>query len=397
MTAPQSSVLKLGRVDRAANIPAEQWNACANPEHRDFNPFLDHAFFCAVENSGSAAPETGWTPCHLTVSDGDRLQALLPLYLKTHSQGEYIFDHMWADAFQRAGGAYYPKLLSAVPFTPATGARLLTASADPETEKAHAQLLLRGAENLVAANNLSSFHLNFIPEATWALLGEENYLLRKDQQFHWLNEGFDSFDNFLDALSSRKRKNLKKERSRALENGISIESLTGDDITSEHWDAFYNFYIDTGMRKWGQPYLTRGFFDQIHENFRQHTLLIMAKRNNRYIAGALNFIGSNTLYGRNWGCIEDHPFLHFEVCYYQAIDFAIERSLKRVEAGAQGAHKIARGYLPCPTYSAHYVAHPGFREALDNYLNNERQHVDNDIAILREYTPFKKETEHGTQ
>jgi predicted N-acyltransferase len=394
MSSPQSSGLKLGRVDRAADIAADVWNACANPSHRDFNPFLQHAFFCAAENSGSATPETGWTPCHLTLSENDKITAILPLYLKTHSQGEYIFDHMWADAFERAGGSYYPKLLSAVPFTPATGARLLTSAADDAGETRQAKALLRGAEQMLKANNLSSLHLNFVPEASWKMLGGENYLLRKDQQFHWLNDGFESFDAFLDALSSRKRKNLKKERARAIENGIAIEWFSGDDICPTHWDAFFEFYIDTGMRKWGRPYLTRKFFDLIHESMRQDILLILAKRNGRYIAGALNFIGSTTLYGRNWGCIEDHPFLHFELCYYQAVEFAISRGLHRVEAGAQGAHKIARGYLPCPTYSAHYVTHDGFREALAQYLSNERAHVDNDIEILNQYTPFKKETDH---
>ncbi len=396
MSPPQSSVLKLGRVDRAADIASEHWDACANPSHRDFNPFLRHAFFCAVENSGSAIPETGWTPCHLTLSENDTIKAILPLYLKTHSQGEYIFDHMWADAFERAGGAYYPKLLSAVPFTPATGARLLTSASDSATEAAQAKALLRGAEQMLQANNLSSLHLNFIPEASWNMLGDEDYLLRKDQQFHWLNDGFGTFEDFLDALSSRKRKNLKKERARAIENGITIDWLSGDDIRPEHWDAFFEFYMDTGMRKWGRPYLTREFFDLIQANMRQDILLIMGKRDGRYIAGALNFIGGTTLYGRNWGCTEDHPFLHFEICYYQAIEFAIARGLNRVEAGAQGAHKIARGYLPCPTYSAHYVSHAGFREALAQYLRNERAHVDSDIEILNQYTPFKKETEHET-
>jgi len=377
------------RLDAARDLTAEEWNQCANPAHRLYNPFLDHSFFCAVEESGSASPKTGWQACHLVLMQDTHAVAIFPLYLKSHSQGEYIFDHIWADAFHRAGGNYYPKLLSATPFTPATGSRLLTSALDPALAAIQARALLRAAENLLIQNGISSLHINFIPQETWTFLGEENYLLRKDQQFHWENNDYRCFDDFLGALASRKRKNIKKERAKALENGITIEWLTGDQLTESHWDAFFAFYLDTGQRKWGTPYLTRAFFSQVQETMRDQILLVMAKRDGKFIAGALNFIGGDTLFGRNWGCLEDHPFLHFEICYYQAIDFAIDRGLKFVEAGAQGTHKIARGYAPRTTYSAHYIAHEGLREAIDHYLAEERQYIENDIKVLSQYTPFK--------
>lgn len=382
---------KVVKLARAADIEASAWNSCANPHHQPYNPFLDHAFFVAAEESGAASAETGWMPCHLTLQGSDETYAILPLYLKSHSQGEYVFDHGWADAFDRAGGQYYPKLLSAVPFTPATGHRLLIASTDQIRRADCARALLRAAEMLVTQYNLSSLHVNFLPKLQWHFLGDEGYLLRKDQQFHWQNDGYSRFDDFLDALSSRKRKAVRKERQRALENGITVECLTGPALQAQHWDMFYSFYMDTGMRKYGRPYLNRAFFSALHDTMGDHVLLIMAKREGRYIAGALNFIGEDTLFGRNWGCLEDHPFLHFEVCYYQAIDFAIAHGLKRVEAGAQGAHKIARGYLPCPTYSAHYIAHEGLRQAVKTYLDSERDYVDGDITALSQYTPFKRD------
>lgn len=376
-------------VSRLADYDAAQWNACAHPADTPYNPFLSHAFLMALEESGSASADTGWLPQHLVVETpaGDSLGAM-PLYLKSHSQGEYIFDYGWADAFHRAGGRYYPKLLSAVPFTPATGPRLLIR--DPARADAITRALVGGALTLSERLEASSLHINFLPEAQWAALGELNFLQRTDQQFHWVNDGYESFDAFLAALASRKRKNLKKERARAVENGIEIEQITGADLTDEHWDKFFEFYIDTGHRKWGTPYLTRAFFDQIGTSMADDILLIMAKRDGHYIAGALNFIGGNTLFGRNWGCIEDHPFLHFEVCYYQAIDFAIKRGLHCVEAGAQGAHKLARGYAPKRTHSAHHIAHEGLRNAVADYLESERQYVDNDISALDRHTPFKK-------
>ena len=383
-------IFKMRRLLAAKDLSADQWNKCANPVHRPYNPFLDHAFFSAVEESGSACQETGWRAHHLVLTENDIAVAIFPLYLKSHSQGEYIFDHIWADAFHRAGGDYYPKLLSATPFTPATGERLLTSAIDPTHAAEQARALLRASESILVQNNISSLHINFIPEDTWHFLGEEGYLLRKDQQFHWENNQYGSFEDFLNALASRKRKNIKKERAKALENGITVEWLTGETLTNEHWDAFYAFYLDTGHRKWGTPYLTRAFFTHIQETMREQTLLVMAKRDGRYIAGALNFIGGDTLFGRNWGCLEDHPFLHFELCYYQAIDFAIDRGLKFVEAGAQGTHKIARGYAPRTTYSAHFITHEGLREAIARYLDEERQYIDNDIKVLSQYTPFKK-------
>jgi predicted N-acyltransferase len=376
-------IADLSTIDPAA------WDACANPPAQPANPFVKHAFLTALEKSGSATADTGWMGQHLALEDSqNQVLGVMPLYLKNHSQGEYVFDYGWADAFHRAGGEYYPKLLSAIPFTPATGRRLLVPPGPDQA--AHETALLAGALTLMDKLQSSSLHLNFLPEAEWDFLGEKGFLQRTDQQFHWHNDDYPSFEAFLDALASRKRKNLKKERAKALENGITIERLTGDDLTDAHWDDFFHFYLDTGQRKWGTPYLTRSFFAHIQETMRDDVMLVMATRDGRYIAGALNFIGGDTLYGRNWGCIEDHPFLHFEVCYYQAIDFAIERKLARVEAGAQGVHKLARGYAPHRTHSAHFIAHEGLREAVANYLESERQYIDNDIDQLSQHMPFKK-------
>ncbi|HAT08591.1 MAG TPA: GNAT family N-acetyltransferase, partial [Rhodobiaceae bacterium] len=307
-------------------VAAEDWDACANPDSQVYNPFLRHAFLLALEESGSAVSETGWLSQHLVLEDSnDRVQAVMPLYLKNHSQGEYIFDYGWADAFHRAGGNYYPKLLCAVPFTPAGGRRLL--ARDGPNAAGYETSLLAGSLTLLDKLQSSSLHINFLTEDSWATLGQQGFLQRTDQQFHWMNDGYASFDDFLGELASRKRKNLRKERTKALENGIEVEWLTGNDLSESHWDAFFHFYMDTGQRKWGTPYLTRSFFSMINETMQDDILLVMAKRNGDYIAGALNFIGGDTLFGRNWGCIEDHPFLHFELCYYQAIDFAIERGL----------------------------------------------------------------------
>ncbi|MEN6544324.1 GNAT family N-acetyltransferase [Parvibaculum sp.] len=372
----------LGAVDPAA------WDACANPVGEPFNPFVSHAFLSALEDSGSATRRTGWAPYHLLLEDGcGGLAGAMPMYLKSHSRGEYVFDHGWADAYQRAGGNYYPKLQVSVPFTPATGPRLLTPSG-PGREAAEDQLLA-GAIEVARRMGVSSIHWTFLPERQWKRLGAQDCLQRTDQQFHWHNRGYKTFDDFLADLSSRKRKMIRKERERAVENGVEIEWVTGADLTEDHWDAFYAFYMDTGSRKWGSPYLTREFFSLINERMPEDTLLVMAKRAGRYVAGALNFIGGDVLFGRNWGAIEHHPFLHFECCYYQAIDFAIARGLSRVEAGAQGEHKLARGYLPSKTYSAHWIANAAFREAVAEYLERERIYVDRDVEALGEYSPFR--------
>lgn len=366
-------------------ISAAQWNACANPPNLPRNPFLTHEFFHALEASGSATRTTGWQPFHVALEEGGELLGVVPMYLKGHSQGEYVFDHAWADAWHRAGGRYYPKLQASVPFTPATGRRLLARDDSPATQRA----LLDACAQVAEQTEVSSLHITFMPEAEWRLAGELGYLQRMDQQFHWCNPGYAAFEEFLADLASKKRKNLKRERRDALAGGIEIDWVTGSGLEDSHWDAFYRFYLDTGSRKWGSPYLTRRFFSLIHETMADDVLLILCRRDGRYIAGALNFIGGDTLYGRNWGCIEDHPFLHFETCYYQAIDFAIDRGLKKVEAGAQGSHKIARGYLPTPTYSAHWLGDSGFRQAVDEYLQREREHVRSEIAYLEEHGPFR--------
>jgi hypothetical protein len=316
------------------------------------------------------------------------LAGVMPLYLKSHSRGEYVFDYGWADAFERAGGQYYPKLQACVPFTPVTGRRVLAREA-PDRETIEA-MLVGGARELVRLREISSLHLTFLTEGEWQRYGEAPFLRRTDRQFHWLNQGFSSFDDFLGALASRKRKALKKERREAVADSITIEQLTGTDIAEKHWDAFFAFYQDTGSRKWGSPYLNRRFFSLIGERMRDEVLLIMCKRAGRMIAGALNFIGGDTLYGRYWGCLENHPFLHFETCYYQAIDFAIARSLDRVEAGAQGEHKLARGYVPQITYSLHYLVHQGLRRAVAHYLEQEREAVKEEADYLAEQAPFKK-------
>ena len=381
--------LSLRTVSSLSDIDPDAWNAVANPASEAHVPFLSWEFLEALESSGAATPHTGWSPLHLIIeNDANELVAAMPLYGKTHSQGEYVFDHSWADAYMRAGGAYYPKLLSAVPFTPATGRRRLVrdGEADPEGLK---NALLAGAVQIARDNELSSLHLNFLPEAEFVEMGDAGLLQRTDQQFHFINNGYASFDDFLAELSSAKRKNLRKERQRA-QDGLRIKWLTGADLTSEHWDIFFDFYMDTGSRKWGSPYLNRLTFELLHERLADQILLVLAYDDDRPIAGALNFIGSQTLYGRYWGRVEDRPFLHFELCYYQAIDFAIQHGLKRVEAGAQGGHKLARGYEPVTTYSAHWVAHDGLRYALEDYLAQERAAVSEELTYLKTRTPFKK-------
>ena len=354
-----------------------------------YNPFVSHAFLSALEDSGCATPKTGWQPQHLRLEapDGTLLGAAF-CYLKSHSQGEYVFDHGWADAFERAGGRYYPKLQASVPFTPATGPRLLVRGGLETAAVRHA--LAEGLKALTSQLGVSSAHVTFAPEEEAGLLERNGFLRRTDQQFHFFNEGYRHYEDFLESLASRKRKALRKERRVALENGIGIDWLTGKDLTETVWDDFFSFYMDTGGRKWGRPYLNRKFYSLIGERMADDILLVMARRGGRYIAGAINFIGSDTLYGRHWGCVEDHPFLHFEVCYHQAIDFAIARGLKTVEAGAQGEHKLARGYMPVTTHSAHYIAHPGLRRAVDDYLARERRDVAAAGEYLAEHGPFRR-------
>ncbi|HVX74991.1 MAG TPA: GNAT family N-acetyltransferase [Bradyrhizobium sp.] len=411
-----SSEIILEAVPSVSDIAAEDWNACANPRPdpdsidrldtlalpsalngscagsgASYNPFVSHAFFSALEKSGSATAKTGWGPRHLLAKVDGRIVGIVPCYLKSHSQGEYVFDRGWADAYERAGGRYYPKLQASVPFTPATGPRLLIRD-DVDTDLI-GSALASGLVALCEASNASSVHVTFAREAEQKFLSEHEFLERTDQQFHWQNQGFGSFEDFLATLNSRHRKSIKRERREAVAAGITIHWLTGSDITEDAWDAFFEFYMETGSRKWGRPYLTRSFFSLIGESMAKDVLLVMAKRNGRWIAGAINFIGSDTLFGRNWGAIEHHPFLHFEVCYYQAIDFAIQHRLKTVEAGAQGEHKIARGYLPQTTYSSHYIADPGLRHAIADYLKCERAYVAEAGRELTEYGPFRKTDE----
>ena len=375
------------------DVPASQWDACANPaeqagDEEPHNPFLSHAFLRALEVSGSVGRRTGWMPAYALVEEGERIVAAAPSYLKNHSQGEYVFDHGWADAFERAGGSYYPKLQVSVPFTPVTGRRLLVRSdAEPKIR----ETLVAGLNALCRQLDASSVHVTFPTRADWETFGAAKYLQRTGQQFHWINEGYATFDDFLAALASRKRKAIRRERKDAVANGIDIVPMTGSDLREEHWDAFFKFYMDTGSRKWGRPYLTRAFFSELGANMPDRVLLIMARRDGRWIAGALNLIGDHALYGRNWGAIEEHPFLHFEVCYYAAIEWAIARGLRRVEAGAQGEHKLARGYRPVETYSAHHFDDPRMRRAVADFLDHERRHVDATISMYEDHVPFRKD------
>ncbi len=381
------------RVANSINeIESNIWDDCASSDGT-FNPFLSHRFLSALEDSGSAVAETGWQPFHTVVeTEEGQILGVMPMYLKGHSQGEYVFDHSWADAWHRAGGSYYPKLQSCVPFTPASGRRLLPA---PNSNSEVEALMLHGGTSVAKEAGVSSLHFTFLTEQQWLKARAAGFLTRIDQQYHWHNANYSTFDDFLGDLSSKKRKNLKRERRDAVAADIKVEWVTGTDIKEHHWDAFYRFYMDTGGRKWGRPYLTREFFSLIGERLADETLLILCNRGGRHIAGALNFIGSDTLFGRNWGCIEDHRFLHFETCYYQAIEFAISRGLKRVEAGAQGAHKAARGYLPCATYSAHWIADPGFRDAVRRYLDEEQRYVAEEISFNEQHTPFRADIDIG--
>jgi predicted N-acyltransferase len=376
---PESRVtLRVG--DGVASFDAAAWDTCAG----DANPFVSHAFLSALEDSGSAVAHTGWQPLPIAFDEADgTLAGVAPAYAKSHSQGEYVFDHSWADAWERAGGRYYPKLVIASPFSPVPGPRLLARS--PEAARA----LIAGAEALVDRHNMSGAHANFVADDQLDLFRDAGWLIREGTQFHWANRDYGSFDDFLGDLASRKRKAIRKERAAAVE-GLQIVHLSGNDLTEKHWDAFWYFYQDTGSRKWGRPYLTRSFFSMLGERMADKVLLMLALRDGKPIAGALNLIGADTLYGRYWGCREDVPFLHFELCYYQAIDAAIARGLTRVEAGAQGEHKLARGYVPVPTWSAHYIPDAGFRSAIADFVARERRAVEDNMAFLGEMTPFKK-------
>jgi len=408
--------LRIRVVPAIRDIPSAAWDACANPGEaapaaegpplaaeaeapcpatksahstEAYNPFISHAFLHALEASSSATARTGWQPQHLVAEGADgSVVGVLPCYLKSHSRGEYVFDRGWAEAYEHAGGAYYPKLQVSVPFTPATGRRLLTRPG-PGADDVRAGLAA-GLVELCRLREASSAHVTFAPIEECQLLGERGFLRRTDQQFHWHNGGYPTFDDFLAALASRKRKAIKRERREAVCAGIEIAWLTGADLTESVWDAFFAFYMETGSRKWGRPYLTRAFYSLVGEAMGEKIALVMAKRAGRYIAGAINFIGSDALYGRHWGAIEHHPFLHFELCYYQAIEFAIRRGLKRVEAGAQGEHKLARGYMPVTTHSAHHIADSGLRRAIADYLKRERAYVAMAGQELSQAAPFRK-------
>lgn len=400
-----SGELRIIAVNAIGEVSAAAWDACANPaadigcpvggaaqtsaEEIPHNPFLSHAFLSALEGSKSVGARAGWHVQHMLVQAADgTLMAAAPCYLKGHSRGEYVFDQGWAEAYAHAGGNYYPKLQVAVPFTPATGRRLLVR---PGARKGDARRALAGGLiELCRIDGASGVHVTFATEAEYRFLGELGFLQRTDQQFHWENAGYGSFEDFLVALSSRKRKTIRRERQDALKNGIDVHWLTGSDLTEDVWDHFFAFYMETGSRKWGRPYLTRPFFSLIGETMRDRILLVLAKRAGRWIAGAINFIGSETLFGRHWGAVEHHPFLHFELCYYQAIDFAIAHKLARVEAGAQGEHKIARGYMPTTTYSAHYIADPALRRGIADYLKRERAYVAAMGSELAAGSPFRQ-------
>lgn len=371
-----------------ASIPAAVWNSLVpSTDGVPDNPFLDHAFFRALEESGCATGKTGWQPQHILLTDdGDNPVGLLPLFAKTHSMGEYVFDHGWANALERAGGHYYPKLQGSVPFTPATASKLLVPSGSLEAQVA----LLQTAQQLAGRLDASSVHLTFVPEAESELAGSMDWLRRMDTQFHWHNQGFSSFEEFLETLSSRKRKTIRRERRDALAEGLTVRWLSGSDLTEAHWDAFYAFYEDTGARKWGRPYLNRTFFSLLGQYMADRVVLMLAYDGDTAIAGAINFRGKDRLYGRNWGAVREVPFLHFEVCYYQAIDYAIAHKLAVVEAGAQGEHKLARGYEPVTTHSVHWIAHPGLRRAVADYLEDERPAVEREQALLENFTPFRK-------
>ena len=374
-----------------SEIDAAQWDGVANPDPATYDPFVSHAFLMALEESGSICADTGWLPQHLLMHDEDgKLTAAMPCYIKSHSMGEFVFDHSWAEAYERAGQDYYPKVLSAVPVSPVPGRRFLVGSGTNADQLQ--QTLTAAAIELTRRYQASSLHVTFLNDEQTERASAQGLLKRTAHQYHWSNNGYAAWDDFLATLASRKRKNLKRERRDALAGGITVEWLTGADLTEAHWDAFFSFYIDTGNRKWGSPYLNRKFFSLLGRTMAKDCLLVMAKREGRYIAGAMNVIGGEALYGRYWGCIEQHPFLHFELCYYQAIDFAISRGLKRVEAGAGGEHKLVRGYEPMATHSVHWIADPRFRKAIADFLVREQSYVERQGEAMAEMTPFKKGT-----
>ena len=412
------TVVRIRLVQSIAEVPATGWNDLAaascfhfggNPQEdisnvtdenyafsprstrgKLLNPFISHEFLCALETSNSVGGRTGWLPRHMVAETAEgKIVGTAPCYIKSHSRGEYVFDHGWAEAFERAGGDYYPKLQVAVPFTPASGPRLLVGPGP--SGDAVRRTLAEGLVSITEQNGLSSAHVTFLPEDEWRFLGERGFLQRTDQQFHWDNAGYATFEDFLAVLTSRKRKAIRRERKDALAPSIEVHWLTGSDLTEAIWDAFFAFYMDTGSRKWGSPYLTRSFFSLVGQTMRDSIVLMMAKRAGRWIAGAINFTGGGIIYGRNWGAIERHPFLHFELCYYQAIDYAIANKLKRVEAGAQGEHKLTRGYLPTKTYSAHYIANPALRQAVADYLSREQAYVEAAQEELAAAAPFRKD------
>ncbi len=388
---PETNDLIIEAVHSLDDIDREVWDACAGTD----NPFVCYDFLHALEASGSATPETGWLGSHIMLrrQSTDQVLGVAPLYIKNHSYGEYVFDHGWAHAFESAGGNYYPKLLGGVPFAPATGPRLLL---HPDADPTHCYYLMaRGIEQVAERYDLSSIHVIFNTRTEWKALQDAGWLSRTGCQYHWQNDGYDSFDDFLAALTSRKRKAIRKERAQVETSGLTMRRLTGDDLKPEHWDRFFQFYLNTSDRKWGSAYLTRDFFHRIHETMADRILLVTAEDDGEIIAGAFNMIGSDTLYGRNWGCLDQYKFLHFEACYYQAIDHAIEHGLKTVEAGAQGEHKIQRGYLPTKTYSSHFIFHPGFRTAVSEFLSQERAAIDHQIAALKQESPFKQSGDTG--
>ncbi len=368
------------------DVPAAGWDACAGTD----DPFVGHAFLAALENSGSVCAETGWLPRHLAVNRADgALVGCMPLYLKSHSYGEYVFDWGWAEAYQRAGGRYYPKLQGAIPFTPVTGRRLLL---HPDAPVATFRALATAAVRIAERLGVSSLHITFPTEPEIAALEPHGFLVRLGHQYHWENRGYSSFDDFLGDLASRKRKAIRKERQAVAASGIVLRTLTGGEIEERHWDAFFRFYLDTADRKWGRPYLNRAFFRRLGETMANRVVLVMAETDaGELVGGALNLLGADALYGRYWGCVESCRFLHFEVCYYRAIDFAIERGLARVEAGAQGEHKVQRGYLPRPTWSAHWIAHSGLRRAVRRFLEAERPAVETEIRELTADSPFRRD------
>ena len=392
----ESSVLNTHQCEVAYEIDdigKEAWDECANTAGTDYNPFVDYRFLKALEESKSVCAETGWQPFHVKMKHRNEVVAVMPMYLKSHSHGEFVFDGSWASAWYQAGGKYYPKLQSSVPFTPATGPRLLAKMVPYDDQDVYKHSLLVGASKICERIGVSSLHITFLPKNQWDLAGKVGYLQRVDRQFHWVNHDYQSFDDFLEDLPSKKRKNIRRERRHAVANDIDVEWVSGNELTEAHWDAFYEFYEDTSYRKWGAAYLNREFFSLVSESMSDHVLLILAKRNNRYVAGAINFVGGDTLFGRNWGCVEHHRFLHFEICYYQAIDYAIEHNLSFVEAGAQGGHKFLRGYMPRPTYSAHWIPHAQFRSAVAQFLGDEKDYVARDIEYLESRSPFKNDVD----